>query len=73
MLIITLRSILCKSELAVLSSLTKVVYILGFRRWEVPIEGVILDGQRLPASAQSGSGLVVSALVDTVITFLRVF
>jgi hypothetical protein len=47
--------------------------MLVFRRWEVPIEGVMLDGQQLPASAQLGSGSVVSALIDTVITFLRVF
>ncbi|KAI0247632.1 aspartic peptidase domain-containing protein [Lactifluus subvellereus] len=37
-------------------------------RWEVPIDGVILDGQQLPASQLAGSGSTVSALFDTVIT-----
>jgi hypothetical protein len=36
-------------------------------RWEVPIEGVILDGQVLPASNLSGSNSGLSALLDTVI------
>jgi hypothetical protein len=40
---------------------------LSTRRWEVPIEGVILDGQLLPASNLSGSGSGLSALLDTVI------
>jgi len=34
-------------------------------RWEVPIEGVILDGQLLPVSNLSGSGSGLSALLDT--------
>ncbi|KAF8476662.1 aspartic peptidase domain-containing protein [Russula ochroleuca] len=34
-------------------------------RWEVPIEGVILDGQVLPASNLSGSNSGLSALLDT--------
>ena len=38
-------------------------------RWEVPIDGVMLDGQQLPASALLGSGSAISALIDTVITF----
>jgi hypothetical protein len=37
-------------------------------RWEVPIDGVILDGQQLPASQLAGSSSTVSALLDTVIT-----
>jgi hypothetical protein len=50
-----------------------VVNMLVSRRWEIPIDGVMLDGQQLPASAQLASGSIVSALIDTVITFLRVF
>jgi len=34
-------------------------------RWEVPIDGVILDGQQLPAPSFNGSGSTVSALLDT--------
>jgi len=34
-------------------------------RWEVPIEGVTLDGQQLPASNLSGSGSTLSALIDS--------
>jgi len=34
-------------------------------RWEVPIEGVIFDGQRLPAFSPNGSESTVSALLDT--------
>ncbi|KAH9983325.1 aspartic peptidase domain-containing protein [Russula compacta] len=40
-------------------------------RWEVPIGGVILDGQQLPASALSGSSSVVSALLDTGNSLIR--
>ena len=36
-------------------------------RWEVPIEGVVLDGQPLPASNLPGFGSGLSALLDTVI------
>ena len=63
------RFILCKSQLPELSllspeSLTHPVN----SRWEVPIDGVILDGQQLPASQLAGSSSIVSALLDTVIT-----
>lgn len=39
------------------------------RRWEVPIDAVLLDGQKLPVSTQAGAGLdrsLVSGLIDTV-------
>ena len=44
---------------------------LFFSRWEVPIDGVMLDGQQFPASALPGSGTAISAVIDTVITSLR--
>lgn len=64
------RFILCKSKLVELSVLSHwVTHILNRdRRWEVPIEAVILDGQLLPVSNLSGSGSGLSALLDTVIT-----
>ncbi|KAI9464918.1 acid protease [Lactarius psammicola] len=34
-------------------------------RWEVPLDGVMLDGQRLPASQLTGSSSTISALLDT--------
>ncbi|KAI0304284.1 acid protease [Multifurca ochricompacta] len=40
-------------------------------RWEVPIDGVILDGQRLPTSKFSGSGSTISALLDTGNSLIR--
>jgi len=55
------------------TSAAKLVILLGCsctslnRRWEVPVEGVILDGQLLPVSNLSGSGSGLSALLDTVI------
>jgi hypothetical protein len=68
LLIIIPRSILCKSKLAELSLTSRwVVHVHLNRRWEVPIEGVILDGQLLPLSNLSGFGSGLSALLDTVI------
>lgn len=40
-------------------------------RWEVPIEGVILDGQLLSVSDHSGSGSGLSALIDTGNSIIR--
>ncbi|KAI0270042.1 acid protease [Gloeopeniophorella convolvens] len=42
-------------------------------RWEVPIDGVVFDGQQLPASkfTGSGSGPTVSALLDTGNSLIR--
>ena len=40
-----------------------------YSRWEIPLEGVYLDGQKLPDSAVPGQGVnstSVSALIDTV-------
>ncbi|KAH9179380.1 acid protease [Lactarius sanguifluus] len=34
-------------------------------RWEVPLDGIVLDGQRLPASKLTGSSPTLSALLDT--------
>jgi len=74
LLIIIFRSILCKSDLAEVHLLSHwVAHALLFSRWEVPIEGVTLDGQQLPASNLPGSGSTLSALIDSVITYLHVF
>ncbi|TFK93100.1 acid protease [Polyporus arcularius HHB13444] len=43
-------------------------------RWEVPIDAVFLDGQKLPQSTQSGAGLdssIVSGLIDTGNSLIR--
>jgi len=40
-------------------------------RWEVPIDGVMLDGQQLPASSLLRSGSVISALIDTGNSLIR--
>ena len=43
--------------------------IISFRRWEVPLDGVFLDGQRLPDTNLTGDGLdsnPLTALIDTV-------
>ncbi len=57
------RPILCRSKLAELSLLSPywVAHVHSFRRWEVPIEGVILDGQLLPTANIFGSGSNLSA------------
>lgn len=74
LLTIIRRSILCKSDLAEIHLLSHwSAHALLFSRWEVPIEGVTLDGQQLPASTLSGSGSTLSALIDSVITYLLVF
>jgi hypothetical protein len=46
------------------------VVCLVFSRWEVPIDGVMLNGPQLPTSALPGSGSIISAVIDTVITSL---
>ncbi|RPD62529.1 acid protease [Lentinus tigrinus ALCF2SS1-7] len=43
-------------------------------RWEVPIDAVFLDGQKLPTSTQSGAGLdtsIISGLIDTGNSLIR--
>ncbi|KAI0720597.1 aspartic peptidase domain-containing protein [Cerioporus squamosus] len=43
-------------------------------RWEVPIDAVFLDGQKLPQSTQTGAGLdssIVSGLIDTGNSLIR--
>lgn len=34
-------------------------------RWEIPLDNIMLDGQRLPASNPTGSSSTLSALIDT--------
>jgi len=71
LLIIILRSIPSKCERTELNfTILFSCSYLFFSRWEVPIDGVMLDGQQLPASALPGSGSAISALIDTVIASL---
>lgn len=46
-----------------------------YRRWEIPIDAVFLDGKKLANSNEQGDGVstnIVSALIDTVgIKFLN--
>jgi len=40
-------------------------------RWEIPLDGVMLDGQQLPATKLTGSSSILSALVDTGNSIIR--
>lgn len=55
-----------QNSVAQISSSLKYQHYVG-SRWEIPLDGVMLDGQQLPATELTGSSSILSALIDSVI------
>ena len=58
-----MRRIHCKF---VLKSREVFLDVLYRRRWEIPLDGVFLDGVRLPDTNLTGASSKLTALIDTV-------